>query len=64
VLDSFGVEVAAGERRAIDLRAILRPLLDLVEITIVRDERIIGLFIGPVALGPIFLFEPVALLNS
>ena len=43
------VEIVAGVKQAVDLRAILGPLLDLVVITIVRELRVVGLFgrLGP-----------------
>jgi hypothetical protein len=53
MLDRFGeqltglVEIVAGVKEALDLRAVLRPLLDLVEITIVRAQWVVSLFVGP-----------------
>jgi hypothetical protein len=41
------VEVAAGTEHVVDLGAVLGPFLDLVEITVVRDQRLVGLFGGP-----------------
>jgi hypothetical protein len=41
-------KVAAGIQHAIDLAAVLRSLLDLVVIAIVRQQQIVGFFIGPV----------------
>ena len=47
------VEIVAGEQQAIDAQAVLRPLLDLVEIASVRVERILGFFRGPIVVqGP------------
>ena len=40
-------QVVAGVEQAIDLRAVLRPLLDLVEIKVVRTQRVVSLFVGP-----------------
>jgi hypothetical protein len=40
-------EVIAGVEQPIDLRAVLGPLLDFVEIAIVREERIVGFIVGP-----------------
>jgi hypothetical protein len=39
------VQAAAGIEHALDLGAILGPLLDLVEVAVVRDEWVISLFI-------------------
>jgi hypothetical protein len=36
------VEIVAGVKHALDLRAVLGPLFELVEIAIVRIERIFG----------------------
>jgi hypothetical protein len=41
---SFG-EIVAGVEHAVDLGAILRPLLNLVEVALVRLERVVGLLI-------------------
>jgi hypothetical protein len=43
------VEVAAGEQHPIDLGPVLGPFLDLVEIAAVRNQRLVGLFVGPIA---------------
>ena len=43
------VEVVAGVEHAIDLRAVTRPLLQLIEVALVCFERIVGLFVGQVA---------------
>ena len=43
------VEVVAGLEQTIDLRAIPHPLLNLVEVVHVRNQRVVGFFIGPVA---------------
>ena len=40
------VQIAAGIEHALDLAAILGPLLDLVVIAVVRDQRLSGLFVG------------------
>jgi len=44
------VEIIAGVKEALDLRAVLGPLLNLVEIAIVREERIVGLLVGPIVI--------------
>jgi hypothetical protein len=36
-IDLRGTEVAAGIQHVIDLSAVLDPLLDLVEVAVVRD---------------------------
>jgi len=47
MLDRFGeqlaslVEIVAGVKEAIDFRAVLGPLLELVEIPIVREMKIV-----------------------
>ena len=52
VLDGFSedvtrlVEIAAGVQHAIDLAAVFRPLLDLVEAAVVRAEWVVGLLLG------------------
>jgi hypothetical protein len=33
----------------LDLGAVFRPLLDLVEVAVVRDQRFVRLFVGPFA---------------
>jgi hypothetical protein len=40
-------EIVAGVKEAIDLAAVFGPLFDLVEVAMVRDERVISLFVGP-----------------
>jgi hypothetical protein len=40
------VEIVAGEQHAIDLAAVFRPLLDLVEAAVVRAEWVVGLLLG------------------
>ena len=40
------IQIVAGIEQVIDLGAVTRPLLNLVEIAVVRIERIIGLFVG------------------
>jgi hypothetical protein len=42
-------KIIAGIKQAIDFHAVPRPLFDLVEIAMVRNQRVVGLFIGPVA---------------
>jgi hypothetical protein len=42
-------QVVAGVEQAIDFRAVSRPLLDLVEIALVRVERVVGLLAKEVA---------------
>jgi len=39
------IEIAAGKEHAVDLGAILRPLLDLVVIAVVRDHRLVRLLV-------------------
>jgi hypothetical protein len=51
------IEVAAGEQHALDLRAILGPLLDLVKIAIVSGEGLSVSSSDHLATFPIFLFE-------
>jgi hypothetical protein len=43
------VETAAGIEEAINFRAVFRPLLDFVEIALVRVERIVSLFDSPIS---------------
>lgn len=38
------LEIAAGVQEAIDLRAILGPLFNLVKVAIVRIERVVSFF--------------------
>ena len=40
------VEIVAGEQHAIDLHAVLGPLLDLVVVAVVRLKRVEGFFVG------------------
>jgi hypothetical protein len=49
----------AGIKEAVDLHAVLRPLLDLVEIAMIGIERVISFLVGPVAHRTIF-FRSVA----
>jgi hypothetical protein len=55
ILDRFGeqltsfFQIVAGEKKALDLRAVLGPFLELVEIAIVRAQRVISFFVGLVA---------------
>ena len=44
------VEIVAGVEQAVDLHAVLGPLFELVEIAVVREERIVGLLVRPVRL--------------
>jgi hypothetical protein len=39
------VETAAGEKHALDPLLVLGPKLDLVEITVVRQQRLVSLFV-------------------
>ena len=39
------IQVAPGIEHVVDLGAVLGPLLDLVEIAVVRDQRLISLFV-------------------
>ena len=54
VLDGGGedflrlAKIVAGIEQAINFHAVPRPLLDLVEIAMVGDQRVVGLFVGPV----------------
>jgi hypothetical protein len=41
------VETAAGEQHALDPLLVLGPELDLVEIPVIRDQRLVSLFVGP-----------------
>jgi len=52
------VEIVAGEQQAIDMLAVARPLLDLVEIAFVRVERVRRLFVGPGAIGHVSIRGP------
>jgi hypothetical protein len=61
MLDGLGeqlaglVEIVAGVKHPLDLRAVLSPLFELVEIAIVRAKRVVRFFVGPGRLvGPIF----------
>jgi hypothetical protein len=44
-------EIVASIEQAIDRRAAARPFLDLVEVAIIRIERVARLFIRPIAHG-------------
>jgi hypothetical protein len=47
-------EIGAGVKEAIDLAAVFGPLSELVEVAMVRDERVICFLLGPISLfGPI-----------
>jgi hypothetical protein len=56
MLDRFGeqlaslVEIVAGVKEAIDFRAVLGPLLELVEIPIVREMRIVCFLVRPIVI--------------
>jgi hypothetical protein len=52
-------ETVAGVKEAVDLHAILLPLLDLVEIAMIGVKCVIGFFVGPVA-HPTMFFRSVA----
>ena len=41
------VEVIAAAKQTFDLDAIPRPLLNLVEVARVRNQRVVGFFVGP-----------------
>jgi hypothetical protein len=41
------LKIVAGIKQALDLRAVLGPLFELVEIAIVREKRIVGLLVRP-----------------
>ena len=43
------IQAAAGEQQLGDLLPVARPLLDLVEVAPVGVDRIVSLFVGPVA---------------
>jgi hypothetical protein len=43
------VEIVAAVQQTVDLRAVLCPLLDLVEVADIRNQRVIGFFVGPIA---------------
>ena len=49
------VKAAAGIEHALDVGAIFGPLLDLVEVAVVRDQRIVRLFVELVYRGRIVL---------
>ena len=40
------VQVAAGIKHVVDLGPVLGPLFDLIEVAVVRDKLIVGLFLG------------------
>src|SRR6516165_7172833 len=42
------VEIIAGIQQPVDLRTVFGPLLQLVKIAVVRIERIVCLFVGPI----------------
>jgi hypothetical protein len=39
------VQLTAGIEHVVDLGPVLGPLLDLVEVAVVRDDRIVGFFV-------------------
>jgi hypothetical protein len=43
------VETAPGIQHVVDLRSVLGPFLDLIEITVVRDQWLVSLVVGPFA---------------
>jgi hypothetical protein len=43
------IETAAGIEHVFDLGAVFRPLLDFVKVTVVRNQRLVRLFVGPFA---------------
>jgi hypothetical protein len=49
------VQIAARIEQVVDLGSVLGPLLDLVEVAMVRNQRIISLFGGRVHCGWIVL---------
>jgi hypothetical protein len=42
------VEIIAGVKPAIDLRAVTRPFLDFVEVARIGDQRVFGFLVGPI----------------
>ena len=42
-------QIIAGVQQTVDLHGVLRPLLQFVEVSIVRVERIVGFFVRPVS---------------
>jgi hypothetical protein len=44
-------EIVAGMKKPRDLRAVLGPLFELVEVAIVREQRVVSLFVGPISRG-------------
>jgi hypothetical protein len=49
--------IAAGVQHAVDLRAVFGPLLDLVEVGVIRMERIVGKRVRPVIRAPLGVRE-------
>ena len=45
---SSPAQAVAGIEQAINLRAVPRPFFDLIEVAIVRIERVVGFFVGPI----------------
>jgi hypothetical protein len=50
------VEVVAGVQQGINMHAVPAPRFDLVEVAQVGVERIVGLFVGPIAHDTLGLF--------
>jgi hypothetical protein len=42
------VQAAAGKQHTLDLAAVLGPFLDLVEVAVVRVDRVVNLFVRPI----------------
>ena len=43
------VETIAGVEHQFNPQPVARPLLDLVEVAVVRDQRLVGFFVRPIA---------------
>jgi hypothetical protein len=43
------IQIAACVEHALDPGAVLGSFLDLVEVAVVRNQRLVGLFVGPLA---------------
>ena len=54
------IEVAPGIQHVVDPGAVLGPLLDFLEVAVVRDQRIIGIFVGVAYRGWIVLWRQTA----
>jgi hypothetical protein len=49
VKDPLGLfQAAAGEQQFGYALTVARPLLDLVEVAVVRNQRLVGFFVGPI----------------